>query len=109
MTEEERIVWSALKKNFPEIQFRRQFGVGHYIIDFYCPKFKFAIEIDGVQHLENKDYDMRRDDYLRRLGIPTLRFWNSEVRKNLNGVILRIYSTIQEYSETRPRPTATPS
>ena len=98
MTEEERIMWSVLKKVFPEIQFRRQFGVGHYILDFYCPKFKLAIEIDGMQHLDNKEYDKIRDYFLNKMGVIVLRFWNDEVRKNLNGVILKIKDSLQKSS-----------
>ena len=96
MTEEEKIIWSTLKKHFPNVQFRRQFGVGHYILDFYCPRNKLAIEIDGAQHLENKEYDKMRDSFLRGKGITLVRFWNSDVRKQLNSVITTITKELQK-------------
>ncbi len=99
MTEEEIIVWSMLKKYFPNIQFRRQFGIKYYIVDFYCPRYKLAIEIDGSQHLDNRDYDTERDRYLASLGITTLRFWNADIRNNLSSVIVSINNSINDYSK----------
>jgi len=66
--------------------------MGGYIIDFYCPQEKLAVELDGGGHAEpaQKRYDARRTAYLQKLGVTVLRFWNIDVFKNLEGVLLRI-------------------
>jgi very-short-patch-repair endonuclease len=53
-----------------------------------------AIEIDGSQHLENKEYDKERTNYLSILGIKVLRFWNNEINININGVVDKIISEL---------------
>lgn len=50
MTKTECVLWKELKRKKIGFKFRRQFGVGPYIIDFYCPQLKFAIELDGDVH-----------------------------------------------------------
>ena len=54
-------------------------------MDFYCPKLKLAIEVDGTTHLENKDkvYDKKRTEELEKLGIKILRFWNNDILDGL--------------------------
>ena len=84
-TEEENKLWHLyLKKMQP--RFTRQKIIGSYIVDFYCPKLKLIIEIDGVQHYleENEMYEKRREEYLQGKGYKLLRFYNSEVNKNLS-------------------------
>ncbi len=90
MTEEERILWSTLKKYFPQYKFRKQAGIGKFIADFYCTEKKLIIELDGAQHLENAEYDSQREDFMNSLGLTTIRFWNEDIRKNLNGVLMEI-------------------
>ena len=70
--------------------------MGVYILDFYCPKTKLAIELDGAQHgtSEGKEYDKEREKYLKILNIKTLRFWNHEVIDNLEKVIATIGSAL---------------
>ena len=89
-TPSERILWSKLR--LPQMRgetFRRQHPVGAYVLDFCCPALRLAIEIDGGQHGFDSvlERDMRRDTWLARYGIRTLRFWNADVRGNLNGVL----------------------
>ncbi len=87
MTEEEVILWAYLKNKQIKYKFRRQVSVGKYIVDFYCPSKKLAIELDGSQHaIEKKDYDKQRTQYLRSKGIKVIRYWNDEIRYNLDGV-----------------------
>ncbi len=50
MTESEEILWDSIKQDALGVRFRRQFSIGHYIVDFYCPRKKLAIEIDGEVH-----------------------------------------------------------
>ena len=61
---------------------------GSYIADFYIASHKLVIELDGSQHFEDagKDYDERRDAYLKSLGLTVLRYANSDVDRNFRGV-----------------------
>jgi len=97
MTDAERLLWSKLrKKQLKESQFYRQRIIGNYIVDFYCPKTKLIVELDGGQHYnedENKK-DRIRDYYMKKLGIKILRLSDREVFENLNGVIERIYESL---------------
>jgi very-short-patch-repair endonuclease len=90
MTDSEIILWSYLKgKQLQGYKFRRQHSIGSYIVDFYCPKLKLVIELDGERHGERKNitYDEVRTEYLNSLGIKVLRYWNSEIYNNIAGVI----------------------
>jgi very-short-patch-repair endonuclease len=74
------------------VKFFRQYSVGVYIVDFYSPLLKLAIEIDGGQHAEkeNKKYDEMRSAYLKGQGIEVMRFWNNEVMQNIEEVLYKI-------------------
>ncbi len=95
----EALLWSKLKGSQTGFKFRRQHGIGKYIIDFYCPIKKLAIEIDGDSHFtdEAKNNDFGRDQYLESLGIKVLRYNNKEVIKNINGVISKMLSSLNNY------------
>ncbi len=96
-TEAEKLLWGRLRsKQICGLKFHRQFSVGPYILDFFCPQIKLAIELDGGQHAEegNKEYDAIRTDYLKGIGIEVLRFWNNEVIKNINGVLSKIVERV---------------
>jgi len=87
MTDEEKKVWyQILKGHIPK--FHRQRIIGNYIVDFYCPKLKLIIEIDGYQHFEERQlaYDSERTEYLEKLGFYVLRFENTEVNKEFEDV-----------------------
>lgn len=90
MTESERIIWSRIKSDKPGFRFRRQFSMGYYIADFYCPKKKLVIEIDGAVHSNQGKYDAIRDKFMKDFGMKVFRFRNDEVRNNLNVVINEI-------------------
>ena len=87
MTKEERKLWYEYLRDYPH-QFRRQVAFGNYILDFYCAAAKLAIELDGSQHYEadSLEYDNRRTAFLNSMGIAVLRFANTDVMRNLNGV-----------------------
>ncbi|PIP28603.1 MAG: cytosine methyltransferase [Candidatus Moranbacteria bacterium CG23_combo_of_CG06-09_8_20_14_all_35_22] len=97
LTPQEIILWSRLRCEQLGYKFRRQHSIGNYIVDFYCPKKKLIIELDGCQHKRKKDikYDAKRTNYFEFLGISVLRFWNNEVNENLEGVVLKIYEYIK--------------
>ncbi len=93
-TLEESIIWNIVRNSKLGVRFRRQVSIGSYIVDFYCPEKKLIIEIDGSQHLDNKQYDKEREDYLLSLGMKTIRFWNNEINQNIDGVYMRIINII---------------
>ena len=93
MTTAEVILWSKLKgKQLKGYKFRRQYSVDGYIVDFYCPKLRMAIEIDGSSHdgKEAKEYDKERQLQIENLGISFLRFTNQDIFKNLTKVLTKI-------------------
>ncbi len=92
-TETEKIMWEKLRdRRFLNLKFRRQYGIGNYIADFYCSSLKLVIELDGGQHFteEGLEYDKVREEFMKSLGIKTLRFSNNEIHNNIDGVLLRI-------------------
>ncbi|OGW74224.1 MAG: hypothetical protein A3J72_07880 [Nitrospirae bacterium RIFCSPHIGHO2_02_FULL_40_19] len=95
MTDAETLLWSKLRgKQLKRYQFYRQKIIGNYIVDFYCPKSKLVIEVDGGQHYsaEGKEKDKRRDDYMTREEITVLGFSDREVLGNLDAVLEKIWS-----------------
>ena len=87
-TEVERLLWQRLR--FWQVggfKFRRQQPLGDYIADFVCFEERLIVEIDGGQHADQKDYDKKRDAWLRDQGFIVLRFWNSDVFQNMDGVL----------------------
>jgi type I restriction enzyme M protein len=89
-TDAERLLWRVLRmRQFVGLKFRRQHSVGHYIVDFYCADRQLAVELDGGQHftVEGLAYDRRRTAYLAARGIRVLRFTNSELFENTEGVM----------------------
>ncbi len=96
-TEAERTFWMHVRnKRFYGMKFFRQYSLGPYILDFYCPTLKLAIELDGGQHTEDAclEYDAVRSEYLKIQGIDIMRFWNHEVLNNINGVLTKIAEKI---------------
>ena len=91
MTEEEQHLWFDFLCALP-IRVKRQKVIGRYIVDFYIPKVKTVIEIDGIQHTapDARKADEERDLYLHSLGITVLRYSNESVKKNFRGVIADI-------------------
>jgi len=89
LTPQEVILWSRLKNSQLGYKFRRQYSVGNYILDFYCPKARLGIEIDGSQHFETKaiEYDTIRSQSLSKAGIQILRFTNTEVNTSIEQVM----------------------
>ena len=87
-TDEENLLWRHLqRKQIEGFKFRRQQPIGNYIVDFVCLTKKIVIEIDGGQHAVYKENDRIRDAWLRANGFSVLRFWNTELFENLEGVL----------------------
>jgi very-short-patch-repair endonuclease len=106
-TAAEKLLWSKLQhSNLGGYKFRRQHSVGAYILDFYCPSERLAIELDGDSHFTDEaiEYDLERTAYLNALNIKVLRFLNTDVYDNLNAVCERILGEIKGGNLTTPGP-----
>ena len=84
-TNVERRLWSRLRCSGFGVRFVRQHPIGPYIADFACRSLKLIVELDGSQH--GGEQDRRRDAFMARRGYLVLRFWNSEILSNLDGVL----------------------
>lgn len=96
MTEAEIFIWSKIKgKQLNGLKFRRQCGINNYIVDFYCPELKLAIEIDGDVHGYDSQIvsDKQRQGDIEALGIKVLRYTNSDIIRNIDSVLQDILST----------------
>ncbi|GBF06327.1 protein of unknown function DUF559 [Deinococcus aerius] len=89
MTSEEQLLWSRLRAGQLGVAFRKQQPLGFYLADFVCFEKKLVIELDGGHHA-GSEYDIVRDAELTARSFRVLRFWNNEVRDNLDGVLARI-------------------
>ena len=94
-TKEETLLWAKLRNSQLGFKIKRQYSVGPYVLDFYCASKKLAIEIDGVQHKEEKEYDISRSNYLSVFGIKVIRFWNNEINENIDEVVLEIKTELE--------------
>ena len=98
-TSAEATLWNELKnKKLNGRKFRRQHSFGPFIMDFYCPSEKLAIELDGKYHFTEAQfaYDERRTQYLNKYGIKVVRFENKEAFEDMEGVLKGIR---EEFSE----------
>ena len=94
-TKQENRLWYDFLRKHP-VQFYRQRIIDNYIIDFYCPRAKLVIELDGSQHYEKEamEYDALRTEYLNALDLSVLRFSNGEIENGFEAVCRRIESAI---------------
>ncbi|MFP4641906.1 MAG: endonuclease domain-containing protein [Dehalococcoidia bacterium] len=100
-TDAEQKLWNMLRsRGTAGLKFFRQYSVGPYILDFYCPERRLAIEVDGGQHGDvfGQQHDAYRDNYLRGLNIRMIRFWNNDVIQNIEGVGQRIEEEAERHS-----------
>jgi len=81
MTQAEVVLWMMIKNKQLGERFLRQYSIDFFIVDFYCPKYNLAIELDGAHHFteEGIERDKNRDEHLKSLGISVLRFENFEI------------------------------
>jgi very-short-patch-repair endonuclease len=97
MTDAEKHLWLKIRmKQVKGYQFYRQKPIGDYIVDFYCPRAKLVVEVDGGLHFSDEatEYDRLRDEHMRSLDLTVLRFTNAEVLENIKGVVKSIADKI---------------
>jgi very-short-patch-repair endonuclease len=90
------LLWLRLKGNqLSGLKFRRQYSVGPYSLDFYCPAVRLAVELDGDSHWTRDaiEYDRVRQSFVESFGIQFMRFPNSEIHQNVEGVLQVIEAT----------------
>ena len=96
-TEAEAKLWSRLRAHrMAGVQFRRQHAIGNYIVDFCSPRRKLVIELDGSQHLDQAEYDLKRTQYLEAKGYRVLRSWNRDVMSNIDAVLNTIWNELNK-------------
>lgn len=95
-TPAERALWEHLSGSKLGAKFSRQMPVGPYFADFLCRKLKLVVEIDGHSHDVAPERDAVRDEWMRTQGYTVLRFTNSQVHKNIRGVVTSISTEIEK-------------
>jgi very-short-patch-repair endonuclease len=108
----ERLLWQHLRnRQLGETKFRRQRQCGRYILDFYSVEAKLCIEADGSQHYTQagRRADARRAKYLRDKGIRVIRFSDTEILKDIDGVMMRIFEMVGSAGENAEEPSPPPS
>lgn len=97
MTKAEAILWEKVRATKLGVKVKRQYGIGPYVLDFYIPKIRIAIEVDGGIHQkpEIKVKDINKDSFLNENGIIVLRFTNDEILNELDEVLFEITKRIK--------------
>ena len=90
MTLAEKLLWNEIKDNKLGHRFKPQHPANSFVLDFYCHKFKLAVEVDGENHKNRTEYDAGRTYELENFGIKIIRFSNEEVINNIGAVIMEI-------------------
>lgn len=101
-TKAEKILWEELRNRKLGIKFRRQHPLSQFILDFYAPSINLAIELDGRDHVQNREYDTLRTMYLKTKRVHVIRFWNKEIENNLSLVIGKIKEEIKSLTHSSP-------
>jgi very-short-patch-repair endonuclease len=95
MTEAEKKLWYRIRLGqLDGHQFRKQVPVDPYILDFACLRKRLALEVDGSQHAEISKAEEARNRFLRGEGYTVVRYWNSEVMRNIDGVLLDLLAKL---------------
>jgi very-short-patch-repair endonuclease len=106
LTDAERILWKHLRlRQMGDSKFRRQQPIDPYIVDFVCFEKRLIVEIDGGHHSDQPVLDAKRDEYLKSQGFSVLRFWNSEVLREIEAVKEKIKNAL----DAAPPPSSSPA
>lgn len=106
-TEPERRLWQHLRgSQLDGFKFRRQIAIPPFVADFLCPAKALVVELDGDTH--DPEADRRRDRLIESRGYTTVRFTNSDVTQNLNGVLISILAVLRSHPDRWPDPNPSP-
>jgi very-short-patch-repair endonuclease len=98
-TDAEMKLWFAVRdRRLAGFKFVRQKSIGPYVVDFLCRDCNLVVEVDGGQHAEST-HDEIRDAFLTSEGYSILRFWNSDVLGNIDGVLQAILASLNSSSD----------
>lgn len=98
MTRVEKLLWKKIRlRQIDGYKFRRQYSIKGFVLDFYSPQLRLAIELDGDYHYADKqiDYDIARQRLIESLNIKFVRFSNTEIFDDINLVLAKIRETIR--------------
>jgi very-short-patch-repair endonuclease len=96
MTPAERVLWLALRGGkLRGLRWRAQHPVGQFVLDFYCPACRLAVELDGAHHNAQQEQDAARTTFLQAYGCRVLRFPNAQVLANLDSVLQAIAEAVE--------------
>ena len=110
LTPAEATLWRALKgRGAGGWKFRRQQGIGPFILDFYCPELRLCVELDGSVHDYSFEYDEQRTAFLNAQGIRVIRFRNEQVFSCFNGVVGEIVRVCNEIAAVKKVTDPTPN
>lgn len=102
-TRAERLLWQNLRnRTFEGFKFRRQFSVGFFVLDFYCPELKLAIEVDGYSHNSDgaQKYDAERQKIIEHYDVRFLRISDEEVHEDIEKALKKIKAEISKITES---------
>ena len=105
----EDLLWARLRRSqLGGLKFSRQIPVAGYVADFMCRSVRLVIELDGSQHANAVAYDIRRTQAIEAQGYQVIRFWNSDVLTNMDGVLEKILDAASS-GERAPTPQPPPA
>ncbi len=102
----EKFMWRWLRgRRFAGYKFRRQHPLGDFHLDFFCEEAELNIELDGGQHgfPDQQKHDAEREQFLKARGVKTLRFWNSQLRRNAQAIREAIFNELQKRASAGTR------
>ncbi len=106
---EEKLWWCLRNRRLGGFKFRRQYAVGRYIADFVCAEVRLVIELDGESHALRKEYDAERSRFLQQAGFDVIRYENTDVFENLEGILLDMLRHCERRRDSQSGPSPRPS
>jgi very-short-patch-repair endonuclease len=108
-TDAERALWFQLRdRRLRGLKFKRQVPIDRFVVYFCCEHARLIIEVDGGQHATRTAEDLNRTKILEAMGYLVLRFWNSDVMQNIDGVLEEILNTLKQHRSEPPHPDPLP-